>query len=201
LTGLELKNIGMRLFSKITEKVITAYRCRTTCMCTKQPIGVTINMLMELKSTNGHNDQLELYQDKVIIKRKGFNGKLHFGFHKVDKTIYLSQISGIKLKEPEIMMGYIQFIHPGNIERTKDSFFGGSEVKNDENIISFHNKDIDLAKRTKLEIENRIINYSQPLINSNSDGPDKILKYKQLCGNGLITKEEYETKKKEIFGL
>ena len=55
-------------------------------------------MLMELKSTNGQNDQLELYQDKVIIKSTGFDGKLHFGFHKVDKTIYLNQISGIKLK-------------------------------------------------------------------------------------------------------
>ena len=62
----------------------------------------------------------------VVIKRQGLDGKLHFGFHRVDKTIYLNQISGIKLKEPKIMMEYIQFIHPENIERTKD----GSVVNN-----------------------------------------------------------------------
>jgi hypothetical protein len=36
-------------------------------------------------------------------------------------------ISRIKLKEPGIMVGYIQFIHTGNIERTKDLFFGKVE--------------------------------------------------------------------------
>ncbi len=37
---------------------------------------------MELK---GHNGQLELYKDKIIIKRKGFFGKLYLGSLKETK--------------------------------------------------------------------------------------------------------------------
>jgi len=112
---------------------MTAYRRRTTYIYTTTYIGVTTNMVMELKCTS---DQLELYKDNIINKRKGFGGKLHFGFYKGDKIIYLNPISGIKLKEPGIMVRYIKFIHPGNIERTKDSFFGENGVTNDE--IQFH---------------------------------------------------------------
>jgi hypothetical protein len=48
-----------------------------------------IYLLMELKGTS---DQLEHYEDKVIIKRKGFQGKNYFRLIKGDKTIYLNQI-------------------------------------------------------------------------------------------------------------
>jgi hypothetical protein len=159
------------------------------------------DLLMELK---GHNGQLELYKDKVIIKRKGFFAKLYFGFVKGDKTIYLNRISGIKLKECGLWMGYIQFILPGNIETTRESING---IQNDENTVTFglcpfnRGKYNNLAKKIKLEIENRIINYSQPVIDSNSYGPDIIRKYKQLCDDGIITKEEYEAKKKKILDI
>jgi len=43
--------------------------------------------LFELKGVNG---QLELYNDKVIIRRKGFVSKMTQGFFKGDKTIYLA---------------------------------------------------------------------------------------------------------------
>jgi hypothetical protein len=89
------------------------------------------DLLMELK---GHNGQLEFYKDKVIIKRKGFFAKLYFGFVKGDKTIYLNRISGIKLKECGLWMGYIQFILPGNIETTRESING---IQNDENTVTF----------------------------------------------------------------
>jgi hypothetical protein len=39
------------------------------------------------------------------------------------------------------------------------------------------------------------------VINSNSDGADIIRKYRQLYDDGIITKEEYEAKKKEILGF
>ena len=101
-------------------------------------------------------------------------------------------------------MGYIQFILPGNIETTRESING---IQNDENTVTFgfgpfnRGKYNNLAKKIKLEIENRIVNYSQPVINSNSDGPDIIRKYKQLCDDSIIAKEEYEAKKKEILDL
>jgi Short C-terminal domain len=116
----------------------------------------------------------------------------------------LNRISGIKLKERGLWMGYIQFILPGNIETTRESING---IQNDENTVTFglcpfnRSKYNDLTKKIKLEIENRITNYSQLVINSDSDGPDTIRKYRQLCDDGIITKEEYEAKKKEILGF
>jgi hypothetical protein len=44
------------------------------------------SLLYELKGVNG---QIELYSDKVIIKRKGALAKLTQGFFKGDKTIYI----------------------------------------------------------------------------------------------------------------
>ena len=97
----------------------------------------------------------------------------------------------------------MQFILPGNIETTRESING---IQNDENTVTFElcpfnrGKYNNLAKKIKLEIENRIINYSQPVINS--DGPDTIREsVEQLCDDGIITKEEYEAKKKEILDL
>ena len=60
------------------------------------------NILMELKGTNG---QLELYEDKLIIKRKGITAKLVHGFTKGDKTIYIKQTSGIEFTEPGLLAG------------------------------------------------------------------------------------------------
>ena len=72
-------------------------------------------MLMEFHGVNG---QLELYADKIIIKRKGVLSKLTQGFTKGDKTIYIKQISGIDFKlGGNVVNGFIQFTLPGGNEK------------------------------------------------------------------------------------
>lgn len=74
-------------------------------------------MLMGLIGSNG---QIELYEDRVIIKRQGLNAKLSFGFFKKDKTIMLDQITDITIKEAgERIIGYIRFYLEGEeVKRT-----------------------------------------------------------------------------------
>ena len=104
-------------------------------------------MLMELKGING---QLELYEDKVIIKRKGGLAKITQGFTKGDKTIYLNQISAIDLKlGGNLVNGYIQFVLPGGNEKTKGAF----QATQDENSIMFRKKDNELVIKMKEKIE------------------------------------------------
>lgn len=162
-------------------------------------------MLMELKGLDG---QLELYEDKVIIKRKGLSPKLTHGFFKGDKTIYLNQITGIQIRDGGALIrsGYIQFTLPGGNENTYGLFGKGLSVKggamNDENTVVFNKKDNDLAHKIKLKIEEIKMNSNLSTSNnSRTNNPDDIRKYKQLLDDGIITQEEYDKKKSEILGL
>ncbi|CAK7002269.1 DUF4429 domain-containing protein [Tissierella sp.] len=150
-------------------------------------------MLMELKGVNG---QLELYNDKVIIRRKGALAKLTQGFTKGDKTIYLRQITGIDFKlGGNLVNGYIQFTLPGGNEKSKGAF----EATQDENSVMFKKKDNDIAMQIKSKIEE----LQQKEINptSNTSNAEEIRKYKELFDEGIITEEEFDKKKKELLGI
>lgn len=151
-------------------------------------------MLMELKGVNG---QLELYEDKVIIKRKGALSKLTQGFFKGDKTIYLSQISSIQIKPGSMLTnGYIQFTLSGGNESTKGIF----DATKDENAVMFAKKDNDLVNSIKAKIEELKSTNNNPGTAQPSSA-DELRKFKQLMDDGIISEEEYEKKKKNILGL
>jgi hypothetical protein len=63
---------------------------------------------------------------KLLSKGRNSTGNYILGSQRRQNNLF-EPISRIKLKEPGIMVGYIQFIHTGNIERTKDLFFGKVE--------------------------------------------------------------------------
>ncbi|EKO1912189.1 SHOCT domain-containing protein [Clostridium botulinum] len=148
-------------------------------------------MLLSLKGVNG---QLELYEDKVIIKRKGILAKLSQGFTKGDKTIYLRQIAGIDLKPGgNLVNGYIQFTLPGGNEKTKGAF----EATQDENSIMFLKKYNDVAMQIKQKIEELQQQGHNPI----TSGADELRKYKELMDDGIITEDEFNKKKKELLGI
>ena len=149
---------------------------------------------MELKGVNG---QLQLYDDKVIIIRKGVLSKMTQGFFKGDKSIYLSQISGIQLKPAGMMTnGYIQFTLSGGNENTK----GIMKATQDENTVMFAKKDNDLVNKIKAEIEQlKTLSHAAGVI-IQASAADEIRKYKQLADDGIISEEEFNSKKKELLG-
>jgi len=151
-------------------------------------------LLYELKGLNG---QLELYEDKIVIKRKGFLAKIDHGFFKGDKTIYINQITAIQVKPAGFFMyGYIQFTVPGGIESTK----GIHDADHDENTVEFTAENNDLVNQIKSKIEELMA--QQRMSNTNQLSPaDEIRKYKKLFDDGVITQEEFEQKKKQLLGL
>lgn len=106
--------------------------------------------LSELKGVNGI---LELYENKIVIKRKGITAKMTQGFFKGDKTIYLKQITGIEVKPGGLLLsGYIQFTIPGGNEAKK----GIVQAQNDENTLMFAKKNNELVYEIKNKIEELI---------------------------------------------
>ena len=142
---------------------------------------------------NGKNGQLEVYPDKVIIKRKGFMSKMTQGFFAGEKSIYIKQITGIKVKRGGLLTnGFIQFILAGNIEVRK----GLVKETHDENTIFFAKKDNEVIDKIKLAVEELMTKSDSPHVVSSAD---EILKFKNLLDDGVITQEEFEEKKKQLL--
>ena len=152
-------------------------------------------LLFELKGVNG---QLELFADRILIKRKGMLSKLTQGFFKGDKTIYIDQITGIQVKPGTMLTnGYIQFTLPGGIESKKGIF----DATKDENTVMFAKKYNDLVEKIKTKVEElRSATRANGGINQLSS-VDEIRKFKELLNEGIITQDQFEQKKKELLGL
>jgi hypothetical protein len=147
---------------------------------------------------NGVNGQLELYADKVVIKRKGALAKMTQGFFKGDKTIYLKQISGIQVKPGGTFVnGYIQFTLPGGNESVK----GINAATKDENTVVFNKKDNDLVQKIKAKIEELQASMNSGTVVQQVSAADEIKKFKELLDEGVITEEEFNQKKKQLLGI
>lgn len=148
---------------------------------------------MELKGVNG---QMELYNDKIIIKRKGLLSKMTQGFTKGDKSIYIRQISGIDFKPGGTFInGYLQFSMAGGNEGVGGAFQAGG----DENTVMFTKKENDKAITIKEKIEEL-----QGVTNSKVEAPsdaNELRKFKELMDDGIISEEEFEAKKKQVLGM
>ena len=84
-------------------------------------------------SAKGHTGQIDLYENRIDIKRKGF---MAFALHGFDgtKSIFLKSVSGVQFKEAGLMTsGYIQIIFLGSKE-DKDGLYDAAK---DENTVMF----------------------------------------------------------------
>ncbi len=120
------------------------------CGCPINNQKIEYNKL--LGSVNGVNGQLYLYENRIIIRRKGVLAKMTQGFFKGEKEIFLSQISGIQVKKAGMLNGYIQFTLSGGIEGRK----GVMEATKDENSVMFsmgQNKNVEIIKKKIYELK------------------------------------------------
>ncbi len=120
------------------------------CGCPINNQKIEYNKL--LGAVNGVNGQLYLYENRIIIRRKGVLAKMTQGFFKGEKEIFLSQISGIQVKKAGMLNGYIQFTLSGGIEGRK----GVMEATKDENSVMFsmgQNKNVEIIKNKIYELK------------------------------------------------
>jgi hypothetical protein len=150
-------------------------------------------------TARGRNGQLTVYPTKIVISREGAMGFISQG-HKGRKEIDLTQISAVQFKDPgPLTVGYIQF-----------SFIGGSETKHgirdavsDENSILFAQK----AESAFREAKRLIDQYREELRaphHAAPAAPDPVEQLERLAGlleRGLLTKDEFELKKRELLRL
>lgn len=147
---------------------------------------------------NGFNGQLEVYSNKVVIRRNGFWARMSQGYDKGDKDIYIDQISGIQVKNAgSITKGYIQFTLVGGVEKTG----GLEEAVNDENSVLFKKIDNETVAQIKDKIEALRNQLTAPVMANSISSADEIKKFKELFDAGVITEVEFNLKKKELLGL
>lgn len=147
-----------------------------------------------VKLLKGVNGQLEVFPDRLVIKRKGAMAKLTQGFFKGDKTIYVRQITGIQVKRGGLATnGYIQFSLGGGVESTK----GILDATHDENTVMFKRKHNKLVEEIKAYIEQAMSQPLQPT--ATVSVADEIRKLQQLYDDGILTKDEFEAQKARLL--
>jgi len=153
------------------------------------------NIIFELKGVNG---QIFVYEDRVIIERKGVLGFMTQGLAG-SKTIPIKSIQSIQFKKGNMLTnGFIQFGILGGHEKTGGLF----NATQDENTVMIKERDNLLGEQIKAHIENYIFDKPKDSINSNNISvADEIKKLKELFDLGIITEEEFQHKKKQLLGL
>lgn len=142
-------------------------------------------------SFKGRNGIIELYENFVRLDRGTFMGFLMQGL-KGKKDIYFHNITSIQIKKPGFAVGYLQFSIPGGNESKRGVF----DSTKDENTIAFAGKETyEKALKIKEYIEKKILSK-----NSNcSSSADEIEKLHSLMEKGILTKKEFEEKKKKLL--
>lgn len=144
------------------------------------------------------NGIIELYPDRVSIRRHGLRAALGHGLFQGNKEILISSITAVQMKKPSlgILVGYIQFSILGGNEGTK----GLTEATSDENTVtidSMFEYEAAEAIRDKIyEIKNR-----DNIIPSNGESSiaDELIKLQQLKESGVITEEEFQSAKDKLL--
>lgn len=135
--------------------------------------------------------------DSVRIEKEG-------GFFAVrrDKTIPIRQITSVEVKKPSRVVGFIQFsISGGKQFNSGYTLSGGAfDAVADENAATFLSEE---CYNTALEIKSYVESWASPseARRSSSSAADDLLKYADLLERGLLTREEFEDRKKQLLGL
>jgi hypothetical protein len=152
-------------------------------------------VLMVAKGVSG---QLELLEDRIRLKREGVLSFMTHGF-KGDKEILIERISAIQFKNAgPVLSGYIQFSFLGSQE-AKGGLFDATK---DENTVVFTWKEQEKFQNIKQEIEKRMSPHkTKPQQSSPSSNLDELERLASFRDKGILTEEEFQTKKRQILGL
>lgn len=145
------------------------------------------------KIYKGITGNLVLTKDFVILKR-GFRSYFEGGLTG-EKKIPYSNITAVQFKKPGVMVGYLQLTIKGAVESTSMMF-----INRDENTITFRSKkSCKEFEEAKTLIEERVKQTNQTTTGTSNLGD--LEKLAELVEKGIITKSEFEAKKKQILGL
>lgn len=147
----------------------------------------------------GVNGQISVYEDRIVIERRGFSGFMSSGLAG-EKTIPMESIVSVQFKEGSMLLnGFIQFGVLGGNEATK----GLSKAVQDENTVILKKSSNNEVRQIKEYIEEIVLNRSKNsgvVLQQNSPA-EELKKFKELLDMNVISQEEFDAKKSQILGL
>ena len=151
---------------------------------------------------------IEIFENKCIITTDVTLGSiLTKNATDGSKTIYYSDVIGFQFKEALVTIGYLQLETAGmTMNNAGSNFFN-------ENSFTFENTplpapygDMNNYMRKIADYIQKRVEYYKPTSNNTQtvqvdklSSADELRKYKALLDDGIITQEEFETKKKELL--
>jgi hypothetical protein len=144
------------------------------------------------KEYKGYNGTLVLTDTGVTIKRGAKGFMFGGGMLRGDKSIPYSGIVAVQLKKGGMNAGYIQLTLKGGTQ-VKGGLRRSTRDDNSVLFYAYRNKKFAEAKHL---IEERIIQTSQPQVNSSLDELEKLA---QLKEKGIITQAEFDKKKAQLL--
>lgn len=149
----------------------------------------------------GVNGQMFVFDNKVVIERKGVLGFLSQG-KAGSKTIPMNSIMSVQFQPSSgLTNGFIQF----GIMGGKEASGGIFSATDDENTIMVPEEYNDLAEEIAQFVENIILNRGNgggtTVVQQQLSSADELKKFKDLLDMGVITQEEFDAKKKQLLGL
>lgn len=146
----------------------------------------------------GAQKVLNVYDDHIQLTQiQNFRTLLTQDWFQGEKEIFFYDITSVQFKSAnQFILGFIQFEVPGVHSRNN---FGS------ENSWTFEASQNDIAKEVCEYIRTRVREIKQPTNNSVNKTPfspaGEVLKLKELLDLGIISQEEFNTKKKQLLGL
>lgn len=158
--------------------------------------------LMSLKCTNG---TIIVYEDRVVISRKGVAAFLLQGAVG-DRIYYYSDLKTVEYRKPGMINGYMKFIIEGtnDINAKVNLLSSTKESAQDPNTVILRAFNSKIPKESE-KIFNLIMEKIKEYKNNTTKDTDKIseadeiIKFKKLLDDGIITREEFEKKKKQLL--
>ena len=151
-------------------------------------------------SYEGYNADLQVYDDKIVIIGKGYNKGIG------EKSIPMTSVAAVQLIPSKMLVnGYITFNVAGEIAATRGGIGSSVDARQSENTVIVKKKsDDEILKQIKTFVEEAkekaSANQGQTIIQQTSSA-DELKKFKELLDMGIISQEEFDTKKKELLGL
>jgi hypothetical protein len=155
----------------------------------------------ELARFKGNGGTIIVFEDRVMIKRSWIAAMGTVG----SRTYPYSTIGSVVYRKPGLTDGYIQFIMPGNVSGTHDNLNLWSmkdvlALAKDPNILLISGN-AEKAEEIYNLIMQKINEYNR--VSGNQTAPseaDELEKFAALKAKGIISEEEFMTKKKQILG-
>ena len=166
---------------------------------------------------NSLGHYLKVYENHIVISKRpksslgkvsavlGMPGGLS-SFSAGEKMIPISSITSVQMKVGGRIVGYLQFsILGGNEQNSRSGLLGNlAGATADENSMRIDEVEQNvIAKKIKSYIEEKLLERSMPqaaAVVQQVSVADELLKFKQLFDAGVLTREEFDAKKKQLLG-